>query len=91
MTLVAQDILRGRYLLKRSDPLDWVHVLISCLCHDIGYVRRIVSADRPPEYVVDLDHETAKLPRAHRRRRSRLTTLTEVRCLSWNVWVAVAG
>src|SRR5690349_13841838 len=63
VTLVARDILRGRYLLKRSDPLNWVHVLISCLCHDIGYVRGILSADRPPEYVVDLDGQTVKLPK----------------------------
>jgi hypothetical protein len=63
VTLVARDIMRGRYLLKRTTPEDWVHVLIACLYHDIGYVRGLLNDDRPPFYVSSLSGDTVELPR----------------------------
>ncbi|MHB2167656.1 HD domain-containing protein [Alsobacter sp. R-9] len=63
VTLVARDIMRGRYLLKKTTPQDWLHVLISCLYHDIGYVRGVLNDDRPPRYVASMHGETVELPR----------------------------
>jgi hypothetical protein len=63
VTMVARDIMRGRYLLKRTTPLDWVHVIISCLYHDIGYVRGVLNDDRPPSYVANLAGDMVELPR----------------------------
>jgi hypothetical protein len=62
VTLVGRDIIRGRYLLERTTPSDWVHLLIACLSHDIGYVRGLLKAD-PPAYVVAADGRTVSLPR----------------------------
>jgi hypothetical protein len=63
VTLVGRDIIRGRYLLERTTPSDWVHLLIACLSHDIGYVRGLLKADRPQAYVVAADGRTVSLPR----------------------------
>ena len=41
VTLVGRDILRGRILTERLEPDDYVHVIVGCLLHDIGYVRGI--------------------------------------------------
>jgi hypothetical protein len=63
VTLVARDIMRGRYLLKKTTALDWVHVLIACLYHDIGYVRGILNGDRPPAYISTESGDMVELPR----------------------------
>jgi hypothetical protein len=63
VTLVGRDIMRGRYLLKKTTPLDWVHVLIACLYHDIGYVRGILNGDRPPSFVADMKGNMVTLPK----------------------------
>ena len=40
VTLVGQEILRGRHIsVGGVTPRDWLHFIISLLCHDIGYVR----------------------------------------------------
>ncbi len=52
VTLVGQAIMRGKHLRENSvSPEDWVHVIISLLCHDIGYVRGICQADSHDLYV----------------------------------------
>src|SRR5215813_5851428 len=43
VTLVGYDILKGRRLLKETNADDYAHVLVACLCHDIGYVRGILE------------------------------------------------
>jgi hypothetical protein len=63
VTLVGRDIIRGRYLLERTTPSDWVHLLIACLSHDIGYVRGLLKADRAATFVVAADGRTVTLPR----------------------------
>lgn len=63
VSLVARDIMRGRYLLKRTTPEDWVHSLIACLYHDIGYVRGVLDDDRPPRYVASPAGDMVELPR----------------------------
>ena len=46
VTLVGQEILRGRHIsVGGVTPRDWLHFIISLLCHDIGYVRGIRRGD----------------------------------------------
>lgn len=48
VTLTGQEILLGkRQRGGRVSPEDWLHTLISLLCHDIGYLRGICRSDRP--------------------------------------------
>ena len=47
VTLVGQEVLRGKFIREGGiSPRDWLHFIISLLCHDIGYVRGICLADR---------------------------------------------
>ena len=63
VTLCARDILRGRYLLKRTTSADWLQVLMACLYHDIGFVRGILTDDRPPYYVATMNGDKVELPK----------------------------
>src|SRR6516165_9792909 len=55
VTLVGQEILRGRHITAGGvSPRDWLHFIISLLCHDIGYVRGICQADDNGRYVSNL-------------------------------------
>lgn len=63
VTLVGYDIMRGRALLIPTESSDFVHVIISCLFHDIGYVRGILQGDGPDDCVIDANGEKIKLPR----------------------------
>jgi hypothetical protein len=47
VTLVGQEILRGKHLAEGGvKPRDWLHFTISLLCHDIGYVRGVCRGDQ---------------------------------------------
>ena len=61
VTLVGYDILKGRRLFVETTASDFAHLLIACLCHDIGYVRGILNGDCSEHYVMD-----AKGNRAHK-------------------------
>lgn len=63
VTLCARDILRGRYLLKRTTSAEWLQVLMACLYHDIGFVRGILTDDRPPHYVATMGGDRVELPK----------------------------
>ena len=63
VTLVAQDILRGRFLQEGITPGDWLHLILAALYHDIGYVRGVCSGDRAHTFVVDAQGTTVELPR----------------------------
>jgi hypothetical protein len=63
VTLCARDILRGRYLLKRTTSAEWLQVLMACLYHDIGFVRGVLTDDRPPYYVATMSGDKVELPR----------------------------
>ena len=63
VTLVGQEILRGRHLRKRVSPDDWLHFTIALLCHDIGYVRGVCSEDRIDSYVIDDSGKRVTPPR----------------------------
>ncbi|SRR5579883_2368837 len=47
VTLVGQEILRGKHIREGgTSPEDWLHCIISLVCHDIGYVRGVCRDDR---------------------------------------------
>lgn len=63
VTLVGQEILRGKYLSEGSvTPREWVHFIVSLLCHDIGYVRNICPGDNDSEAVIDERGERVVIP-----------------------------
>lgn len=46
VTLVGQELLRGLHIRRGGvTPSDWLQVMVSLLCHDIGYVRGICRRD----------------------------------------------
>jgi hypothetical protein len=52
VTLVGQEILLGKHTSEGGvTPHDWLHFVISLLCHDIGYVRGVCRGDRDGQYV----------------------------------------
>jgi hypothetical protein len=63
VTLVGQDILKGKHMCEGGvSPRDWLHFVISLLCHDIGYVRGVCKADRGRQCSTGLDDEILTLP-----------------------------
>ncbi len=59
VTLVGQEILRGRHIsVGGVTPRDWLHFIVSLLCHDIGYVRGICRGDGDGKYVVNAAGDT---------------------------------
>ena len=63
VTIVGRDILRGRTLANRLEPDDYMHLIVACLLHDIGFVRGVLSGDTKTEFVVDKSGRTVTLPR----------------------------
>ena len=53
VSLVGQEILRGRHIATPLTPADWLHYTVATLCHDIGYVRGMCSADTADSYIID--------------------------------------
>lgn len=63
VTLVGHEILRGKHMAVGGvTPNDWLHFIVSLLCHDIGYLRGICRGDGKGRYVTDLDGGTVALP-----------------------------
>src|SRR5499427_5398152 len=63
VTLVGQEILRGRHVsVGGVTPHDWLHFIVSLLCHDIGYVRGICRGDGDGSYVTNLAGAKVTLP-----------------------------
>jgi len=63
VTLVGQEVIRGKHLRQGGvSPRDWLHFIISLLCHDIGYVRGICGHDGGGRYAVNANGETIALP-----------------------------
>jgi hypothetical protein len=63
VTLVGQEILRGRHIrVGGVSPREWLHFIVSLLCHDIGYVRGICRGDGGNQYVTDLTGHKVKPP-----------------------------
>lgn len=65
VTLVGQEILRGKHIREGGvSSEDWLHYIISLLCHDIGYVKGVCRQDKEEEglYATGKDGEMVKLP-----------------------------
>jgi len=63
VTLVGYDILKGRRLLTETNASDFAHVIVACLCHDIGYVRGILNGDSADGYIIDAKGNKTELSR----------------------------
>lgn len=47
VTLAGQEMLRGKLIREGEVSCqDWINVIVSLLCHDIGYVKGVCSQDR---------------------------------------------
>ena len=65
VTLVGQEVLRGKHIREGGISCeDWMHGIISLLCHDIGYVKGVCRQDRPSEglYATGVDGKMISLP-----------------------------
>ena len=63
VTLVGQEILRGRHIVAGGiTPRDWLHFTVSLLYHDIGYVRGICRGDSNGRYVINMNGDTVTVP-----------------------------
>src|ERR1700721_3416168 len=63
VSMVGRDILRGRTLAHTIQPEDYVHLIVACLLHDIGFVRGVLSGDTKTEFVIDKSERTVTRPR----------------------------
>ncbi len=63
VTLAGHSILSGRSLHTHLTADDYVHVLIACLAHDIGYVRGLFEEDDTEGFVIDAADTKISLPR----------------------------
>jgi hypothetical protein len=86
VTLVGHDIMRGRALHSNQSADDYAHVVVACLCHDIGYVRGILKHDDENGYVINSAGKKMKPPRgssdaallAHHVDRSKLYVMERI-------------
>jgi hypothetical protein len=63
-TLAGQAIIEGKHLSEGGvRPKDWAHFIIALLCHDIGYVKGICSADSEQEFATGIDGRSIRLPK----------------------------
>lgn len=63
VTLVGQEILRGKHVCEGGvRPREWLHFMVSLLCHDIGYVRGVCDGDGDGRYVINMNGDTTDLP-----------------------------
>lgn len=63
VTLVGQEILRGKHIRQgKVTPEDWLHFIISLVCHDIGYVKGLCKLDHGNKYATGIDHCLVDLP-----------------------------
>ena len=63
VTLAGHDIFRGRALHTQMTANDYAHIVISCLAHDIGYVRGLLKGDDADGFVIDATGKKVVLPR----------------------------
>jgi len=63
VTLVGQQIMRGRLMSEALKPEDWVHFTVALLVHDVGYVRGACTGDCGNSIVINAKGETVTPPR----------------------------
>ena len=64
VTLVGQEILRGKHIREGGvSTEDWLHYIISLLCHDIGYTKGVCRKDQEllGLYATGIDDEMVSL------------------------------
>lgn len=65
VTLVGQEVIRGKHIRDGGVSCeDWLHLILSWLCHDIGYIKSVCRQDRVEEnlYATGLDDMMVALP-----------------------------
>ncbi|NEP79938.1 MAG: metal-dependent phosphohydrolase [Okeania sp. SIO3C4] len=63
VTLVGQEILRGKHIREGGVACeDWLHYIISLVCHDIGYVKGVCRKDKKGWYATGKGDEMVNLP-----------------------------
>jgi hypothetical protein len=63
VTLVGQEVLRGRHIKEGGVSCDdWLHFIISLVCHDIGYVKGVCRNDRDGYFATGIGDETIAVP-----------------------------
>jgi len=63
VTLVGQQILRGRLMSEAMRPEDWLHFTLALLLHDIGFCRNICKGDEDGRVVINAKGETFTPPK----------------------------
>jgi len=62
VTLVGQEILRGKHIREGGVSCeDWLHFIISLVCHDIGYVKGVCRLDTDEYYSTGQEGEKINL------------------------------
>ncbi len=62
VTNVGMEILHGKHISQGGvTPSDWLHFMISLLCHDIGYVRGVCRGDSQGQYIKDMQGNSITL------------------------------
>lgn len=63
VTLVGQEILRGKHIREGGVSCeDWLHFIVSLVCHDIGYVKGVCREDRDGYYATGQGEHKVSLP-----------------------------
>ncbi len=65
VTLVGQEVLSGKHMREGGvSSEDWLHAVVSLLCHDIGYVKGVCRQDRPEHglFAAGTDAALVELP-----------------------------
>lgn len=63
VTLVGQQIMRGRLMSEALQPEDWIHFIIALLVHDVGYVRGACKGDCGHSVVINAKGDKVTPPR----------------------------
>ncbi len=64
VTLAGQSILEGKHLTEGGvTPQDWLHYTIALLCHDIGYVKGVLSLDKGMYCATGIGDEMITIPK----------------------------
>ncbi|OLP18754.1 metal-dependent phosphohydrolase [Leptolyngbya sp. 'hensonii'] len=62
VSLVGQEVLRGKHIRDGGVSCeDWLHFMISLICHDIGYVRGVCRQDEAGVCATGIDGMTITL------------------------------
>ncbi|HEY9751357.1 MAG TPA: metal-dependent phosphohydrolase, partial [Coleofasciculaceae cyanobacterium] len=63
VTLVGQELLRGKHIREGGVSCkDWLHFIISLVCHDIGYVKGVCRQDQEGLYASGRNGQMVSLP-----------------------------